>query len=120
MFVSGSTSDAQVFRRIVASSGRLVVNVPDLQGAVAVIEKVSPAIVVCDTEIEGKGSWRDLLGKHRTSLIFAFIVVSPRPDDPLRAEVLNLGGDAVLARPFLAEEVERTVASALCRFKPGV
>jgi hypothetical protein len=41
--------------------------------------------------------------------MLSLIVVSPDPDDRLRAEVLNLGGLGVLARPFRSEEVRRFI-----------
>lgn len=59
VFVSASAEDARTFREIVESHW-LVVNVPDLIGAQAVVEKLRPRLVVCDTEIEGQGSWREI------------------------------------------------------------
>jgi DNA-binding response OmpR family regulator len=74
-----------------------------------VIERRRPDLVVCDTEIEGEGSWRDLLEMRQIDGMLSLIVVSPDPDDRLRAEVLNLGGLGVLARPFRSEEVRRFI-----------
>ena len=73
------------------------------------IERRRPDLVVCDTEIEGEGSWRDLLEMRQIDGMLSLIVVSPDPDDRLRAEVLNLGGLGVLARPFRSEEVRRFI-----------
>jgi DNA-binding response OmpR family regulator len=109
VFVSSSGADAQAFRQIVGSSGQLVVNVPDLCGAIAVIERRRPDLVVCDTEIEGEGSWRNLLEMRQIDGMLSLMVVSPDPDDCLRADVLNLGGLGVLARPFRSEEVKRFI-----------
>ena len=97
VFVSASAGDARTFRELVDGSRWLVVNVPDLIGAWAVIDKLRPQLVVCDTEIEGCGSWRDLL-QGRPG--FALIVVSRHVDEALRAEVLKLGGSDVLGKPF--------------------
>jgi DNA-binding response OmpR family regulator len=97
VFVSASAGDARTFRELVDGSRWLVVNVPDLIGARAVIDKLRPQLVVCDTEIEGCGSWRDLL-QGRPG--FALIVVSRHADEALRAEVLKLGGSDVLGKPF--------------------
>ena len=44
------------------------------------------------------------------------IVTSKLADDTLWAEVLNVGGYDVLARPFQSDEVERVVASARRHF----
>ncbi|MGD0771499.1 MAG: hypothetical protein ABSC05_01620 [Candidatus Solibacter sp.] len=64
VFVSASAGEARIFREIAEGSRWLVVNVPDLIGAQAVIDKLRPRLVVCDTEIEGRGSWRDLLKRE--------------------------------------------------------
>jgi DNA-binding response OmpR family regulator len=97
VFVSASAEDARTFRELVDGSRWLVVNVPDLAGANAVIDKLRPRLVMCDTEIEGRGSWRDLLEGRPD---FALIVVSRHVDEALRAEVLKLGGSDVLGKPF--------------------
>lgn len=109
VFVSASVEDARAFRAIVDSSHRLVVNVPDLIGAQAVIDKFHPRLVVCDTGIEGRGSWRDLLEGQGATPRFALIVVSRHADEALWAEVLNLGGSDVLERPFSVAEVKHAL-----------
>jgi DNA-binding response OmpR family regulator len=109
VLVSASVEDARAFRAIVGSSRRLVVNVPDLIGAQAVIDKFHPRLIVCDTEIEGRGSWRDLLAAPDATSRFAVIVVSRHADEALWAEVLNVGGSDVLEKPFAVEEVKRVL-----------
>jgi DNA-binding NtrC family response regulator len=109
VFVSASAEDARAFRDIVGRGNWLVVNVPDLRGARAVIEKLRPRLVVCDTEIEGEGSWRDLLKWRGALPDFALIVVSRLADVVLWAEVLYLGGYDLLEKPFVVREVERVI-----------
>jgi DNA-binding NtrC family response regulator len=110
VFVSASAEDARAFRELVDSSRWLVVNVPDLAGAKAVIDKLRPRLVMCDTEIEGRGSWRDLLEGRPD---FALIVVTWHADEALWAEVLNLGGAEVFDKPFTVEHVERVIGLGL-------
>jgi hypothetical protein len=107
VFVSASADDARAFRALAGGSRWLVVNVPDLAGARAVIDKLRPRFVVCDTRIEGRGSWRDLLTGQCPSPSFAVIVVSRIAGDALLSEVLHLGGSGMLAIPFVVEEVAR-------------
>jgi len=110
VFVSASAEDARTFRELVDGSRWLVVNVPDLAGANAVIDKLRPRLVMCDTEIEGRGSWRDLLEGRPD---FALIVVTWHADEALWAEVLNLGGADVFAKPFAVEQVDRVIGLGL-------
>jgi hypothetical protein len=112
VFVSASAADACSFREALGSSRPLFVNVPDLTGARAVIEKLHPALVVCDTEIEGRGSWRDLLAENESRASFALVVISQRCDAELEAEVLRLGGTALLEKPFVPDALERIALSA--------
>ena len=110
VFVSASAEDARTFRELVDGRRWLVVNVPDLAGAQAVIDKLRPRLVMCDTEIEGRGSWRDLLEGRPD---FALIVVTWHADEALWAEVLNLGGSDVLDKPFAVEQVDHVVGLGL-------
>ena len=115
VFVSASVEDARAFKKIADGGHWLVVNVPDLTGAQAVIDKVRPRLVVCDTKIEGQGSWRDLLGEQDAQPGFELVVVSRHADEVLRAKVLNLVGSDVLAKPFAVEDVERVIGGAFER-----
>ena len=109
VFVSASAGDARALREIAGPGGWMVVNVPDLAGARAVVDKLGPRLVVCDTEIEGHGTWRDLLTRPDGEPRFALVVASRLADDTLWSEVLNLGGLDVLRKPFSAEEVARVL-----------
>ena len=111
VFVSASVEDAHSFWDIAGGSRCLVVNVPDLASARMVFAKLRPRLVVCDTEIEGRGSWRDLLADRDAQCGFALVVASRHADERLWAEVLNLGGIDVLETPFEEEEVERVICS---------
>jgi AmiR/NasT family two-component response regulator len=113
VFVSASAADARALRECTDSSRWLVVNVPDLTGARAVIDKLKPGLVVCDAEIEGRGSWRDLLREQGTSPGFALVVASRHADEALWTEVIDLGGLGVLEKPFAAGDLERVIGMEL-------
>jgi DNA-binding NtrC family response regulator len=70
------------------------------------------SIVVCEYDLS-PGSWTDLL-EYVDSLPSppALIVTSRVADEHMWAEVLNLGGYDVLAKPLSSEEVIRTITSA--------
>lgn len=112
LFVSASVEDACLFRQLVDAACWMVVNVSDLSGACAVLEKRHPKLVVCDADIDGPGSWRDLLKLREDLLSFALVVASRNADDALWAEVLNLGGFDLLQKPFNAEGVRHVIEFA--------
>jgi DNA-binding response OmpR family regulator len=69
-------------------------------------------IVICECDLPD-GSWRDLLRyAEEYSEPLILIVTSRLADEALWAEVLNLGGRDVLAKPFDEQEVRRVLASA--------
>ena len=113
VFVSASAEDARAFRDIADGSRWLVVNIPDLTGARAVIGKLHPRLVVCDTEIEGQGSWRDLLRGQDSRPSFGLIVISPHADEALRAEVLGSGGIDVFKKPLVSKDTEGVIGLIL-------
>ena len=120
VFVSASAEDARAFREIAGGSRWLVVNVPDLIGGQAAIDKLRPQLVVCDTEIEGEGSWRDLLKGQGAAPGFALIVATPHAGEALIDEVFDLGGTDVLEKPFRVESVERVLGLArAARYTPA-
>lgn len=78
--------------------------------------KHRPQIVLCDSDTAGFESWRDLLAMQGCES-FALIVVSRNASAELWAEVINLGGHDVLARPFRRQEVEWCISSAFRRVR---
>ena len=85
--------------------------------ALAVLEKDSVPVVLCESEL-GKESWRDLLDAvSRLPQPPMLVVTSRLADNYLWAEALNLGAYDVLAKPFYSEEVMRTLRSACQRYQ---
>jgi DNA-binding NtrC family response regulator len=80
--------------------------------ALAVLKEMPFPVVLCDTDLTS-GTWREML-EHISLLPDPplLIVTSRLADDYLWAEALNLGAWDVLAKPFDAEEVMRTVSCA--------
>jgi CheY-like chemotaxis protein len=73
-------------------------------------------VVLCDIKLPD-GSWKDILNNlSELSDAPVLIVTSGSADDHLWAEVLNLGGFDVLAKPFRKSEVRYALAAA-CRRK---
>jgi DNA-binding response OmpR family regulator len=70
-------------------------------------------VIVCERDLPD-GNWKDILGY---AAAFpnppALVVTSRLADEYLWAEVLNLGGYDLLAKPFSEPEVKRVLAAAL-------
>ena len=82
----------------------------------------SPGLLICDERLED-GDWKAILdASMAVECPPRMIVTSRLADDRLWAEVLNLGGYDLLAKPFDASEVARVVGTAWagCSKKIGV
>ena len=80
--------------------------------AFALLNTERVAVIICERSLPD-GEWKDLLDKLAPlSVPPCLIVTSRAADEWLWAEVLNLGGYDVLAKPFDAEEVSRVVTLA--------
>ena len=83
-----------------------------ISAAKSVLQQGRISIVMCEYDLS-PGSWKDLLYvAERLAAPPPVIVTSRFADERMWAEVLNLGGYNVLARPLNNEEVIRTVTSA--------
>jgi len=74
-----------------------------------------PSLIVCDSDLPD-GSWRDFLASAEVAEMAPLIVTSRLADERLWAEVLNLGGYDLLAKPFDQSEVIRVIDMALRRW----
>jgi DNA-binding NtrC family response regulator len=80
--------------------------------ALLCLQDQNVAVVVAEADLPD-GNWKDLLDiAANLPEPPQLIVFSPRADDALWAEVLNLGGYDVLPAPFAAQEVLRTISLA--------
>ena len=77
------------------------------------------AVVVCERRLSD-GCWKDLLDRANTLQTPPLVIVTGYDaDESLWAEVLNLGGYDVLARPFERSEVTRIISLAWLHWKEG-
>jgi DNA-binding NtrC family response regulator len=80
--------------------------------AIAAITEQELDVVLCEARLPD-GDWKDLLDDLSRRANPPYLIVTSRlADDSLWAEVLNLGGYDVLAKPFVSEEVCRVVGLA--------
>ena len=80
-----------------------------LDAGLAVLQNRQFEVIVCEQDLR-PGSWRDVLQQAVILPIPPSLIVTSRlADEPLWAEVLNLGAYDVLAKPFDRAEVTRVV-----------
>ncbi|MEO7146036.1 MAG: response regulator [Bryobacteraceae bacterium] len=112
MSVFANDEDNAALERIVAASEWKIWQAKDCREARTILHRTKITVVLCDQYLSD-GSWR-LLRSEVAQLAAAplLIVVSAVADEALWAEVLNLGAYDLLAKPFRADEVLRTISSA--------
>jgi DNA-binding NtrC family response regulator len=87
--------------------------------ALAMLDEEEIFLVVSERTLPD-GNWRDILDRTAAARRGpCLIVTSAVADDRLWAEVLNLGGYDVLAKPFSAEEVVRVAELAYLHWSHG-
>jgi DNA-binding response OmpR family regulator len=80
------------------------------------LEKHPVQVVLAEASLP-RGGWKRVLARLQRLIPPPQLVVTSRTaDDYLWAEVLNIGGFDVLARPFDTDEVERVVSAAWRHF----
>jgi DNA-binding NtrC family response regulator len=113
--VSSNDADHASIRGAVAELGYRVVTASTCGGAAQWLRDPRVSVVICDSNVPD-GTWRDVLnslsgGEGKP----AIIVTSRHADDRLWAEVLNVGGFDVLAKPFDADELRHVLETACLR-----
>ena len=110
--VSPDGEDLDRLRDILHGENWTVRSAASFDEAARAVERESPTVVACEKQLPD-GDWKDLF-----QLVTALqdpppvVVVSRNADENLWAEVLNLGGYDVLAKPFEYSEVSRVFAMA--------
>jgi DNA-binding NtrC family response regulator len=93
-----------------------VMTAENVDAALRTLENVRIPVVLCEREV-GKDTWKTLLARVAQMEETPFLIVASRSaDEFLWAEALNLGAYDVLARPFEASEVMRTLSLAWLRW----
>ena len=81
------------------------------------IKQHRPDVVLCEANLPD-GSWKQLLAELERGSDPPYLIVTSRlADERMWAEVLNLGGYDVLAKPFDAVEIYRVVGFACQRHR---
>jgi PleD family two-component response regulator len=109
--ISSAPEDHNTLRDILNDSPWQIVRSRTCKEAIARLCRQHIPVVICDSDLPD-GTWRDVLNRINTLTHRPVLIVTSRlADDYLWAEVLNLGGYNVLAKPFRESEVKHVVAS---------
>jgi DNA-binding NtrC family response regulator len=110
--VSTQTEDHTALERILDGLPVQISAVSSCREALEYLRNQPASVVFCDHRMKD-GTWRDILNQVLGAAEPAPVVVTSRlADEYLWAEVLNLGGWDVLAKPFHEQEVLHVLDSA--------
>jgi DNA-binding NtrC family response regulator len=113
LLISPDPEDAVFMREVVSTLGCRLEAASDRHGAELALRRDVFGVVIAERDLQD-GDWRDVLScLERYPYNPLLIVVSRLADERLWAEVLNLGGFDVLAKPFAHEEANRVINYAL-------
>jgi DNA-binding NtrC family response regulator len=113
--ISPNAEDHRVLSSMLADSSWRIVLAKTCRDGGARLSQIPVSVIFCEQTLPD-GSWHDVLGYVAADGSDVPLVVTARlADEYLWAEVLNLGGFDVLAKPFCKREVLHTITSAILR-----
>lgn len=113
--ISSCEDDHVTLRQMLQGLTRVVPLAHTYRQALERVRSHDISVLICERNLPD-GNWKDVLSAIATQPAPPALIVACRlADEHLWAEVLNLGGYDVLAKPFDAKEVLWTVNHACCR-----
>jgi len=110
--VSSLPDDHTKLRHILMETDWSVAAVGTCSKAKALLSRYPVSVIVCERDLPD-GTWQDILAQFAEANEPPLVIVTSRvADEHLWAEVLNLGGYDVLAKPFHEQEVRHVLTSA--------
>src|SRR4051812_22677119 len=110
--LSASTEDHIAVRQSLSRIPCQVQTAESCRSAFGILRYGRISIVVCERDLPD-GSWRDVLERLESSPERPLLIVTSwLADEWLWAEVLNLGGYDVLAKPFNVDETRHVLETA--------
>jgi len=117
LVVSPFEEDLRSLRGTLASSNWTLYVASGAAEAQKILRQTAIPVILCERELPD-GNWKDLLAAAAGLEYPPLVIVTSRlADESLWAEVLNLGGYDVLAKPFIPIEVIRVMSMAWRRWR---
>ena len=114
LMIDPRDEDRDALRKIFARSRWNVCPVRSIAEAADFLRSTTVPVVICERYLPD-GTWKDVLEEIALTVPAPQLIVTARhADESLWGEVLALGAYDVLAKPFCAPEVFRTISLA-CR-----
>jgi len=111
--ISPIAEDYDVLSSILEDPSRLLFRASTCRDATARLGRTRISLILCEYSLPD-GTWKDMLDHVTGAGVEAPIIVTSRlADERLWAEVINLGGYDVLAKPFSEREVLHAITCAL-------
>jgi CheY-like chemotaxis protein len=112
--VSADLADHRLFGEIIEPSGFRLRTARSCAEGLRLLREETPTVIACERDLPD-GTWKDLFSWTRKQVEAPpVVVISRHAYERLWAEVLNIGGYDVLAKPLEALEVSRVLSMA-CR-----
>ena len=108
-----------VVARYLERDGHRVVTAADGDGALRMIEREEPSLVLLDVMLPGKTDGLDLCRWIRSSSELPVILLTARGDEADRIVGLELGADDYVTKPFSPRELASRVKTVLRRARVG-
>jgi DNA-binding response OmpR family regulator len=107
-------------RRSISGIPCQILTTDTCRGASHLLHRGRISIVICESNLPD-GTWRDMMNCVGTSSEKPILIVTSRcADEYLWAEVLNLGGFDVVAKPFNMEELRHVLETVCLGLAPQV
>ncbi len=117
LVISGENDDHELLRSIIGHSNWTLYTASNRSEALELLRDNNIPVIICERDLPD-GTWKDVLAEVGSFSRPPHLLVTSRlADDRLWAEVLNVGGYDVLAKPFVPAEVFRTISLAWLNWK---
>lgn len=117
LIISSDRNDHELLRAVFSARACRIDSAFNIRTGLDRLREKCPAVIICERDLPD-GDWKQILQEVCSRAIPPALIVTSRfADEWLWAEVLNLGGYDVLAKPLDRGELLRVIDHAWSRFR---